>query len=165
MFRIAGDDDLVALRDLERDANLVALAHVYPPESYPYPADDVLARWRIVLDDPDCTTLVHDGASGLDGLVAFDSVEGRGSIRHLAVRPSRWGTGLARALLEAACDRIEGPVSLWCLAENHRARGLYEHLGWQRTGVQEESEFAPYPVQWEYLLRSVPRGPALTRPG
>jgi len=147
VFRNANDVDLVALRDLERAANLVALAHVYPPSQYPYPDNDVLARWSIVLDDPDCTTLVHDGATGLDGLVAFDSA----SIRHLAVHPQHWGTGLARRLLEAACDRIEGRVWLWCLVENHRARGLYEHLGWTPTGVQEESEFPPYPTQMEYV--------------
>jgi GNAT superfamily N-acetyltransferase len=152
VFRTAGDDDWVALRDLERDANLVALAQVYPPASYPFPEDDVLTRWRIVLDDPDCTTLVLDGATGLDGLVAFDSLPGRGSIRHLAVRPSWWGTGVARLLLEAACERIEGPVWLWCLAENHRARGLYEHLGWQPTGIEQESEFPPHPLQLEHLL-------------
>lgn len=145
MIRKANDADLVALRDLERDANLVALAHIFPPHQYPYPADDVLARWRIVLDDPGCTTLVVDGPGRLDGLVAFDE----STIRHLAVHPDRWGDGLARTLLEAACDRIEGPVGLWCLVENHRARGLYEHLGWVPTGVQQESQFPPYPTEME----------------
>ncbi len=149
MLRKAGELDLVALRDLEREANLIALAHVYPPTQYPYPDDDVLARWAIVLDGPDCTTLVRDGATGLDGLVAFDSA----SIRHLAVHPDCWGTGLARELLAAACERIAGPVRLWCLADNQRARGLYEHLGWSLTGVQEESEFPPHPRQLEYVLR------------
>ncbi len=155
MLRTADDDDLLALLELERAANLVALAHVYPPSRYPYPADDVLARWRIVLDDPDCTTLVLDGATaaaGLVGLVAHD----RSSIRHLAVHPDRWGTGLARTLLGAACGAIEGPVFLWCLVENRRARGLYEHLGWRPTGVAEESEFPPHPTQLEYVLDPLP---------
>ena len=158
--RIACDDDLLALMELERAANLVALAHVYPPWLYPYPADDVLARWRIVLDDPDCTTLVLNGATGLVGLVAHDG----SSVRHLAVHPELWGTGLARTLLGAACDAIEGPVFLWCLAENHRARGLYEHLGWQPTGVAEQSEFPPHPTQLEYVLDPLPAatGPALS---
>ncbi|CUR54900.1 conserved hypothetical protein [metagenome] len=148
MLRPAGEDDLLDLLELERDANLVALAHVYPPATYPYPDDDVLARWRIVLDDPDCTTLVLDGVTRLEAVVAYD----RSSIRHLAVHPDLWGTGLARVLLEEACADIAGPVFLWCLSDNHRARGLYEHLGWRLTGVEEESEFPPHPTQLEYVL-------------
>lgn len=138
----------MGLLDLERAANLVALAHVFPPDRHPYPADDVLARWRIVLDDPDCTTRVVDGPYGrLDGLVATD----RDSVRHLAVHPERWGTGLARALLDVACTDIDGPVRLWCLELNTRARGLYEHLGWTPTGTRRESPFPPYPVELEYV--------------
>jgi GNAT superfamily N-acetyltransferase len=147
VFRKANDADLVALRDLERAANLVALAHIFPPHQYPYPEDDVLARWAIVLGDPGCTTLVVDGPAGLDGLVAHDL----STVRHLAVRPDRWGTGLARALLAEACSAIDGPVGLWCLVDNHRARGLYEHLGWVPTGVQQESPFPPYPTEMEYV--------------
>ena len=74
------------------------------------------------------------------------------TIRHLAVRPARWGAGLARLLMTEACARIEGPVRLWCLVENHRARGLYEHLGWVDTGVRQPSEFPPYPIEMEYEL-------------
>ena len=107
----------------------------------------MLARWRIVLDDPECTTLVIDGEPGaLDGLVAVD----RETVRHLAVRPARWGTGLARELLDAGCALVHGPVRLWCLEPNTRARGLYEHLGWQVTGQRRESPFPPYPVELEY---------------
>ena len=53
MFRAASRDDLVALRDLERAANLAALGHVFPPERYPFPDDDVLARWALLFEDPD----------------------------------------------------------------------------------------------------------------
>jgi GNAT superfamily N-acetyltransferase len=147
VLRTANDADIVALRDLERAANLIALGHIFPPDQYPYPDDDVLARWRIVLDDPGCTTLVADGPDGIEGLVAHDLR----TIRHLAVHPDRWGTGLARTLLQAACARIDGPASLWCLVDNRRARGLYEHLGWVPTGLEQESEFAPYPTQMEYV--------------
>ena len=46
MFRPATDGDAVALRDLEKAANLIALAHVFPPETHPYPDAGVLDRWR-----------------------------------------------------------------------------------------------------------------------
>ncbi len=50
-WRRAGADDAGLLADLERDANLVALAHVFPPDVHPFPYDGVLARWRALLAD------------------------------------------------------------------------------------------------------------------
>jgi len=154
-FRTATEVDLAALRDLERDANLVALAHVFPPDRFPYPEDDVLARWALVLADPTCTTLVLDSPTSpgsLDGLCAFDE----STIRHLAVRPARWGEGLATAFLSEACSRIDGPIRLWCLVDNHRARALYERLGWAPTGVTQEAAWPPYPIEMEYVRRGSP---------
>jgi GNAT superfamily N-acetyltransferase len=164
MLRTASAEDVVALRDLEREANLIALAHVYPPERFPYPDNEVLARWHIVLDDPDCTTIVIDAPQPPDqpltglltgqlmgpliGLVTVDAA----SIRHLAVHPQHWGTGIARQLLNAACEQVDGPIRLWCLVDNHGARGLYEHLGWRPTGNEEPAVFPPHPQQMEYQL-------------
>src|SRR5437868_2812265 len=92
MFREATADDVPALRDLERAANLVALAHVFPPERFPFPDDDVLARWALVLADPSVTVLVRDDDhGGLDILAAYDD----STLRHLAVHPRAWGKGLA----------------------------------------------------------------------
>lgn len=149
-LRRATAAEAAALRDLEREANLVALAHVFPPDEFPYPDEAVLARWRDVLDDPAVRVLVAEDAHGLACLVAFDTR----TIRHLAVRPDRWGTGLARAALDAA-DRLAGPSQLWCLRDNHRALGLYEHLGWRRTGREQAAEFPPFPVEVE-LTRPSP---------
>ncbi|MDP3894657.1 GNAT family N-acetyltransferase [Nocardioides sp.] len=160
-FVVAGPDDAVALRDLEREANLASLGQVFPPDRFPYPADDVLARWHIVLTDPDATTLVvRADHGGLDALVAFDSA----SVRHLAVRPVHWGTGLARAALGHAVRAItaegEGPAELWCLVDNHRARGLYEHLGWSATADRQEAPWPPHPVEMRYLLPGTASRPA-----
>ena len=49
-WRPATADDAAALRDLEREANLVGLAHVFG--ELPFPDDGVLARWRETLADP-----------------------------------------------------------------------------------------------------------------
>jgi hypothetical protein len=43
-WRFAAPDDAVVLRDLEREANLVGLAHVFP--GLPFPDEGVLERWR-----------------------------------------------------------------------------------------------------------------------
>lgn len=152
MFRQASSQDLLSLHDLERDANLVALGHVFPPERYPFPGVAVLARWRLVLEDPSVTVLVVDDPQGADLLAytAFDHT----SLRHLAVRPDHWGTGLATQAIEEALQGmgLRGSVeaSLWCLEENHRARRLYEHLGWRPTGDRQPAAWPPHPTEMRY---------------
>ena len=151
-FRPATPDDAVALRDLERTASLAALGHVFPPDRYPYPDDDVLARWGLVLADPAVQVEVVEADAGLVCLVAWDA----GSVRHLAVHPDWWGRGLAREAMGRAMAGITaggvGRAVLWCLADNERARGLYEHLGWRTTGREQDAAWPPYPTEVEYAV-------------
>ena len=60
--------------------------------------DEVRERWQALLRDPMVCVGVSEDAAGLTSLVAFDD----GVVRHLAVRPDRWGTGTARAAMEWA---------------------------------------------------------------
>jgi RimJ/RimL family protein N-acetyltransferase len=144
MFRAATLDDLSALRDLEREANLVGLRHVFPPDRFPFPDDDVLARWALVLEEPGVDVLVRDAEDG--GLDLFAAYDDR-SLRHLAVHPDQWGTGLATTAIEtvlrAMDERGTTIAELWCLEENHRARRLYEYLGWRP--VEDDRRPAPWP--------------------
>ncbi|MGZ4443122.1 MAG: N-acetyltransferase family protein [Nocardioidaceae bacterium] len=154
MFRDATPDDLSALRDLERRANLAALGHVFPPERYPFPDDDVLARWALVLAEEGVHVLVRDAdpdaGNGLVLLAAYDD----SSLRHLAVRPDHWGRGLASAAIStvtaAMARRGSRTASLWVLEENHRARRLYEHLGWLPAPDRQEAPWPPHPVEMRY---------------
>lgn len=139
-FRAATADDVEALMTLERDTNLVALAHVFPGVAYP--EDDVRARWRALVDDPAVTVEVAGPPERLDVYLAYDDVR----LRHLGVRPERWGQGLARA----AVERASGTSRLWVLADNERARGLYAHLGWTPTGRSGTAEWPPHPLELEY---------------
>ena len=156
VFRQAGEADLVALRDLERTATLAGFSHVFPPERYPFPDDAVLARWRLVLEDPGAAVLVRDGPDGR-GLVAYVAYDDT-SVRHLAVHPQHWGEGLATAALGTALAALRrrgsGRASLWVLAENHRARRLYEHLGWRPSGREQDGSWPPYPLELEYCRRT-----------
>jgi GNAT superfamily N-acetyltransferase len=145
-WRTAGPGDAGPLRDLERAANLVGLAHVFPAERFPFPDDAVLARWALVLDDPEVVVEVVDGDDGLLAFAAYD----RDSLRHLAVHPDAWGTGLARAGVARAV--AHGAHRLWVLDANHRARRLYEALGWQATGVEQECPWVPHPTELEYAF-------------
>ena len=141
-WRRATADDVVALRDLERVASRAGLAHVFG--DLPYPDDDVLARWALLLEDPEVVVDVVEDDQGLVVLAAHDG----SSLRHLAVRPDHWSAGLGRegfARAEAA-----GARRLWVLEDNLRARTLYESLGWRPTGEQQECPWAPFPTELEY---------------
>ncbi len=142
-WRRATAADVVALRDLERAASRTGLAHVFG--QLPYPDDDVLARWALLLDDP---TVVVEVVEDEDGLVALTAHDGS-SLRHLAVRPDHWGTGLGRAGFARA--ESAGARRLWVLADNGRARRLYESLGWTPSGHSQECPWRPFPTELEYV--------------
>jgi RimJ/RimL family protein N-acetyltransferase len=147
LWRRATPADAVALRDLEKAASSAGLGHVFG--DLPYPDDDVLARWAIVLLDPEVTTEVVEDA---DGLVAFAAHDGTW-LRHLGVRPDAWGTGLGREAV--ARSLTAGSSRLWVLEANHRARGLYDSLGWRPTGTTRECPWPPYPTEMEYVAPAV----------
>lgn len=150
MFREATRDDLTALRDLERAANLAALGRIFPPERFPFPDDDVLARWALVLADPGVKVLVAEEAGELIALAAYDD----STLRHLAVRPDHWGEGLASSAIDTALHQMDARgstvASLWCLEENRRARRLYEYLGWRPTPERREAPWPPHPTEMRY---------------
>jgi GNAT superfamily N-acetyltransferase len=156
-WRAAGPGDATLLTDLERAANLATLGHVFPPELHPYPYDDVLARWRRTLVEPGVVVEVRPGPDGLAALAAYDAR----TLRHLAVHPDHWGAGLARQAVERATasmrERGAHRAVLWCLRENHRARGFYEHLGWRATGATRAAEWLPHPEEMEHELDLAPR--------
>lgn len=141
-WRVATSADAVALRDLERSASRVGLAHVFG--ELPYPDDDVLARWVLLLDDPEVTVEVVEDEHGLVALVAHDG----STLRHLAVRPDHWGEGLAREAFARA--EAAGARRLWVLEANGRARRLYESRGWRASGTTQECPWRPYPTEVEY---------------
>ena len=158
MFREATLDDLTALLDLERAANLAGLGHVFPADRFPFPDDDVLARWALVLDEPGVDVLVRDAAdgSGIDLFAAYDD----NSLRHLAVHPDHWGDGLATTAIETVLHAMDVRgttiAELWCLEENHRARRLYEYLGWRATSDRQEAPWPPHPTEMRYT-RLIPQ--------
>ena len=147
-WRRAGVADAEPLTDLERDANLAALAHVFPPERFPFPWAAVRDRWDATLADPGVTVDVVHGREGLLAFVAYDAE----TLRHLAVHPDHWGTGLARAGLRRASSA--GVRRLWCLARNERALGVYRRLGWRETGGTRTAEWPPHPTEVEMVTGS-----------
>jgi GNAT superfamily N-acetyltransferase len=148
VIRPASLDDLATLVELEQAASTAGLGHIFGPD-VPFPSADVLARWRLVLDEPGIEVVIDE----VDGVPVGYAAYGDGWLRHLGVRPDWWGTGRARALHDhavAALASRPGQTSyLWVLVANHRARTFYARLGWVDTGTREQEVFPPYPVKMQ----------------
>jgi GNAT superfamily N-acetyltransferase len=132
------------LAEIQEEASLAGLAHIYPPELYPFPTDAVRARWA-----------AFDGWVEVerDGFVAVVD----GWLEAMYVRPSAWGSGLAVRLHAAAVAELERRSTerarLWVLERNDRARRFYERHGWHPDGTSRVVEFPPNPIDLGYELR------------
>lgn len=158
MIRRATDDDILTLLDLEREASSTGLAHVFGSD-LPFPVDDVLARWRIVLDNPALVTLIDEEQDVPVGYAAY----GDGWLHHFGIRPELWGTGRADTLHEAVMNGLSAQGArtsyLWVLVENHRARSFYARRGWRATGVREPEVFEPFPEKMQMMRPTVLASP------
>jgi GNAT superfamily N-acetyltransferase len=103
----------------------------------------------------------------LDGAVvgmAFWSVDegARGELEDLHVVPAAWGTGAARALLDAAVAALHDAGAtatlLWVGEANGRARRFYEREGWSYDGTSRASLLGP--TELLYRLTGEPPAPA-----
>lgn len=73
----------------------------------------------------------------------------------LCVRPDQWGRGLATLALDALeailVARNYEVAQLHVLESNHRARSLYERLGWALARTGEPHELGPHAVYEKQL--------------
>ena len=136
--------DAALLAEIQEEASLAGVAHIYPPELYPFPRAAVRARWE-AFEGWTCVEA--------DGFVAVVD----GWLEALYVRPRAWGGGLARRLHAAAVEELERRggerARLWVLEGNERARRFYERHGWRADGTSRVVEFPPNPIDLGYELR------------
>ena len=144
--RRATADDADTLAAIQEEASRAAVAHVYPPELYPFPTDAVRERWRRFTAEGGFAVLTDEGFAA----VAEPFLEA------IYVRPSSWGGGLAARLHDAAVAELRARgvsrARLWVLEENPRARRFYERLGWRPDGTSRVVEFPPNPIDLGYAL-------------
>ena len=138
VIRRSGRDEAERQFEIQREASLAGLAHVYGNE--PFPDDEVRARWQAFPG----TVLVaeRDGS-----IVAVAGIEGEW-LAGFYVVPAYWGSGVADELHAAAVEL--GVTRLWCLEENSRARRFYEKHGWSANGETRVVEYPPYPLDVGY---------------
>ncbi len=149
-IRPARADDLETLLAIQREAAVVAFAHVFPPERYPFPSDDIRERWRKALAEP--ALEIHVAES--DGVpVASVSIDGE-FLRTLYVLPTHQGTGVGSTLHDFALERLRARgcrrAKLWTLEQNRPARRFYERRGWQLTEETRIVPFPPNPMDVQY---------------
>jgi GNAT superfamily N-acetyltransferase len=149
VIRRGSVDDLELVFAIQRESAIAGMANVFPPRPYPFPDAAVRAELRVQLSDPENVALVDDEGRGF-------ALVGHGWLQRLFVREAAWGTGVADDLYAAALEALRElgarRVSLWCLAENARARRFYERRGWQLNGEKRVVAFPPNPLDVGYSI-------------
>jgi hypothetical protein len=97
-LRPATSADLEELVDVQQQGAVVGLAGVFPQDRYPFPRDEVLARWRREVADPAIRAYV---AVDEDGRVSGFAATRGNELLHFGTRLDTWGTGQARLLHDA----------------------------------------------------------------
>jgi GNAT superfamily N-acetyltransferase len=145
--RLATGADAQTIERVRVDAWRAAYRHAYPPEALDaLPVDGERWRARLEVPPPGWTTFVYEDG---DVVVGFASVgpsrdeDAFGELYALYVEPDVWSTGVGRALIRAAEERLGGEYDaalLWVLEENPRARRFYERAGWAPDGARKAEE-------------------------
>ena len=111
-----------------------------------------IQRWQaaLPLQAPRHCLLAQDPAGNTTGFVrcgpSRDQAAPRatGEVQALYVQPTCWGTGIGRALLEAAEERlrIDGftEATLWVLGGSERAQRFYRRCGWDADGAIKQDQ-------------------------
>lgn len=150
-IRRSGTDEAETHFALQRVASLAGLAHIYPPDEYPYPDAAVRERWLVFPG----RVLLAEQAGEAVGVAAIDACWLHG----FYVVPEAWGTGVAQTLHDAALAAMPdcAEIKLWVLEENRRARRFYEKNGWRPNGETRVVEYPPHPLDVGYsLIREEP---------
>ena len=153
MIRPARPDDVESLLAIQRAACVKAFGHIYPPELYPFPDDDIRAMWGDALADANLEAYVAE----VDGTPVGCAAVRDAFLRNLYVVPERWQGGVGTMLHDLALERLrvrgEREAKLWTLEENWAGRSFYEHRGWTLNGETRVVPFPPNPIDVGYSKR------------
>jgi GNAT superfamily N-acetyltransferase len=145
-------DEAELLAGIQRDASVAALAHIFPPERYPFPIEEIRERWDRALIDSEIAVLVAEAGGQPVGIAGYRAEWLDG----LYVVPAFWGRGIAGELHDGVLDRLRESGSwrchLWVLEHNGRARRFYERRGWRLNGETRVVPFPPNPIDVGYTI-------------
>jgi GNAT superfamily N-acetyltransferase len=150
LLRRARAGDAESAFQVQRAASLAALAHIYPPERYPFPDEAIRERWKEAISDTNGDVIVAHRADRVVGVAAAK----QGWLDGLYVVPEEWGTGVAGLLHDEAMRSLAQAgatdARLWVLEGNARARRFYERRGWRLDGSERVVPFPPHPLDVGY---------------
>jgi len=151
-IRPASVDEAETLLAIQRAAAVDALAHVYPPERYPFPDDEIRAVWVEALSDSEVEVYVAE----CDGVAAGAVSVGKEFLSTLYVLPRYQGRGVGSTLHDLALERLRArgvrQAKLWTLEGNASGRAFYERRGWELTGETRVVPYPPNPIDVQYAL-------------
>jgi GNAT superfamily N-acetyltransferase len=151
-IRTARPPDAETLLAIQREASVSGFAHIYPPERYPYPTEEVRALWQETLADPGVDAFVAEVERRAVGTVTVDAE----FLRQLYVLPAHWSGGIGSALLDRGLARMRergaSRAKLWTLEGNERGRRFYERRGWTLTDETRVVPYPPNPIDVQYAI-------------
>lgn len=144
--------DLADLLVVQERGAVAGLGNVFPQETHPFPREVLRKRWATELADQAIAAYV---ATASDARLVGFAARRADELLHFGTAVETWGSGLAEWLhdqLVATYPPGLTRLRLRVFAENHRARRLYERLGWTPTGHTSRTPFPPHPLLVEYVL-------------
>lgn len=149
------------------DAGVIAALHQatvgvayrgYFPGSPPPAVAELRAVWDERLADPTAVALVacRDGRPVGSVMARADPDFPGGQLAGLHVLPPEWGKGIGGGLHDAALAVLSEAgyrdAGLWVIAENNRARRMYERRGWARCPGVEQTAYGVMEVRYRREL-------------
>jgi RimJ/RimL family protein N-acetyltransferase len=152
VLRPMREEDVPAVLAIQEPAAVAGLSDVFPQDRYPFPRDEIAARWRDEVADPDIECFVVEEEGRVAGFAALQG----GEVLHFGTALETWGSGLATAAHDELVERLRarGVVRavLHVYAANARGRRFWEKHGWRPTGDVERGSFPPYAELLAYEL-------------
>ncbi|HWB21899.1 MAG TPA: GNAT family N-acetyltransferase [Gaiellaceae bacterium] len=146
-IRTATGSDAEAVERIRVRGWQTAYRHVFPPDELDQLQAD-WSRWQRRFETPPAgwAIFVAETDEGVVGFVAVGPSRDRtpgGELYAIYVDPDSWSTGVGRALIARAEERLAeeyDEATLWVLDENPRARRFYEAAGWAPDGASKREE-------------------------
>jgi GNAT superfamily N-acetyltransferase len=145
MIRPGTPEDAEAVARVHVETWRVAYEHVFPPAELERMAvERVDRRAEMHRRSPPIVAEVDGEIVGFVSVGPSTDADTDGELYAIYVSPAHWGTGVGRALMEAAEGRLRelgyGEAVLWVLEDNPRARHFYEAAGWRADGTKRPIE-------------------------
>ena len=149
------------------DAGVIAALHQAPvavayreyfPDSPPPTVAELRAIWAKRLADPTAVALAacRGGRPAGSVMARADPDFPGGQLVGLHVLPSEWGKGIGSGLHDAALAVLSEAgyhdAGLWVIAENNRARRMYERRGWVRCPGAGQQAYGVIEVRYRREL-------------